>query len=67
MRHKLKKIGHYIKPNRKNPSKGVVYDPMGIAPCMMDFSGGGNLVPTVLLANERIYSDRDDVHQHNGS
>lgn len=38
--NKIIKIGYYIKPNRKNPSKGVVYSIEGIAPCMCDFSGG---------------------------
>ena len=41
MRDKLKKIGYYIKPNRKSPSKGVVYDRTTIAPCLCDYSGGG--------------------------
>lgn len=41
MKHKLKIIGYYIKPNRKRPAKGVVYDRTTIAPCMCDYSGGG--------------------------
>lgn len=28
---------------------------------MCDYSGGGNLVPTVLLAYERLHSDRDGL------
>ena len=52
MRHmrekKIKIFGYYIKPTWKRPTKGVVYDPRGIAPCLTDFSGGGNLVPTVV-------------------
>ena len=63
MKHKLKIIGYYIKPNRKKPNKGVVYDRTTIAPCMCDYSGGGNLVPTVLLAYERVHSDRDGLQQ----
>ena len=53
MKYKLKIIGYYIKPTWKAPTKGVVYDRTTIAPCLCDYSGGGNLVPTVLLAYER--------------
>ena len=42
-------VGYYIKPNRHNLSKGVVYDKGGISPCMTDFSLGGNLVPTIII------------------
>lgn len=40
MNARILKIMHYIKPNRANPSKGVVYDSHGIAPCMCDYIGG---------------------------
>lgn len=51
--NKIIKLGYYIKPNRPNPNKGVIYDANGIAPCMMDFSGGGNLVPTIVVEDKR--------------
>lgn len=46
---RIKIIGYYIKPNRYRPSKGVVYDADGIAPCITDYSLGGNLVPTIIV------------------
>lgn len=49
MNNKIIKLGYYIKPNRHNAMKGVVYSALGIAPCVMDYSGGGNLVPTILV------------------
>ena len=47
---KLLQIGNLTEgAKRKNPQRRRVYDPRGIAPCMCDFSGGGNLVPLMLL------------------
>ncbi len=43
MNAKIRKLGRYIKPNRPNAQKGIVYDPAGIAPCICDYSGGGIL------------------------
>ena len=37
---RIRKLTHYIRPNRANPAKGVVYDARGIAPCVTDYSGG---------------------------
>lgn len=56
--NKIIKLGYYIKPNRPNPNKGVIYDANGIAPCMMDFSGGGNLVPTIVVKDGRDSANR---------
>ena len=46
---KIKIVGYYIKPNRHRPSKGVVYNSNGVAPCITDYSLGGNLVPTIIV------------------
>lgn len=51
---RIKIIGYYIKPNRNRPAKGVVYDHTGIAPCVTDYSLGGNLVPTIIVGNHLI-------------
>lgn len=40
MSDKIIRLGYYIKPNRKNASKGAIYDANGICPCICDFSGG---------------------------
>jgi hypothetical protein len=37
---KIMIVGYYIKPNRKNPNKGVIYNQQGISPCVTDYSGG---------------------------
>ena len=44
-------VGYYIKPNRKNPNKGVIYNQQGISPCVTNYSRGGNLVPTIIVNN----------------
>lgn len=37
---KIMIVGYYIKPNRKKPNKGVIYNQKGISPCLTDYSGG---------------------------
>lgn len=46
----LRQIGNLTEgAKRSNPQRRRVYDINGIAPCMYDYSGGGNLVPLLLL------------------
>lgn len=45
---KAKITGYYIKPTRKRPGKGVVFDKRFLAPCLIaGMGGGGNVVPTI--------------------
>lgn len=45
-------LGWYIKASHfQSPTKGVVYDRYGIAPCLTDYSGGGQFDP---------YNNRDE-------
>lgn len=37
---------------RDNPNRNRVYDTCGIAPCVVNYSGGGNLQPIVPIAYE---------------
>ena len=55
-KYKIKIVGYYIKPNRHRPSKGVVYNSNGIAPCITDYSLGGNLVPTIVVEDNHLKS-----------
>ena len=41
-----------IGTNRDNPNRNRVYDTKGIAPCVVDYSGGGNLQPIVPVVYE---------------
>lgn len=46
-------LGYYIKPNRKRPNKGIVFDKTFISPCLpAGMGGGGNIVPTILEVYE---------------
>ena len=51
-------IGSYIRFSGKqtwtNPQRGSVFSSRGIAPCMMDFSGGGNLAPTIIVIEDDL-------------
>lgn len=58
-------VGYYIKPNRKKPNKGVIYNQKGISPCLTDYSGGGNLVPTIIV-KPSTFCPRHDAHTENG-
>ena len=55
-KYKIKIVGYYIKPNRNRPPKGVVYNSNGIAPCITDYSLGGNLVPTIVVEDNHLKS-----------
>lgn len=37
---------------RKNPNRNRVYDAGGIAPCIVDYSGGGNRLPLIIVEDE---------------
>lgn len=55
MRHcnKIMQIGNLtIGATRKNPNRNRVYGTGGIAPCIVDYSGGGNLQPIVPVVYE---------------
>lgn len=47
----IKQIGNFVQTKRKNPNRGRVYDPTGIAPCVCTCAGGGQeikiIVPTI--------------------
>ena len=46
-------IGHYTSSSWKNSSRGRVYDPKGISPCLCaGMGGGGNIVPTMIFLHE---------------
>lgn len=46
-------LGYYIEPNRPNPTKGRVFDKYAISPCLCaGMGGGGNIVPTFVVADE---------------
>ena len=46
-------LGLYIRPNRKSPTKGRVFDKFAIAPCLCaGMGGGGNIVPTITKVYE---------------
>jgi len=36
---------------RDNPNRNRLYDTEGIAPCVTDYSGGGNLQPLIIVTN----------------
>lgn len=48
-RNRARIVGFYIKPNRRRPAKGVIWDKKGLCPCITDYSKGGNLIPTIVV------------------
>ena len=46
----INQLGNYIvTKNRNNPQRGRVYDLYALAPAVYNYSGGGNLQPTIIV------------------
>ena len=46
---------------RENPNRNRVYDTDGIAPCVVDYSGGGNLVPLIILKVNDMEKEKKQI------
>lgn len=53
-RGKIRQIGNLSKNGKKNPQSMRVYDQRGIAPTLSNYSGGGGLVPLIVIDERTI-------------